>query len=373
VKPKRRILFLVPILHRAGAETQLVVLVNRLPVDRFEKHILSYQPGDDLKSDIDTSDVVTHQLHRRGRLDPNVGREIGRIIDEFAIDIVHCTLQNALLFGYMGRCFSKRKPKLIASIHTTKNANIKLDIADQLVYRPLLKRCEQIWFVSTNQAKLWARKMPFVANRAITIHNGIDLDEFDPSRFQSEGRVLRETLGISENEMVLCCIAGFRAEKMHAVLIDAFARVRAGGRSCRLLLAGTGSLERALRDQVRALNLTESVEFLGSLPDVRSVLAASDSKILVSAAETFSMAMLEAMAMQVPVISTSVGGAAEAIDDGITGLLLKPGNAVELADKIEFILNNEVRRLQMGKMARQVVAEKFSVEQMVAKSAEQLV
>ena len=102
------------------------------------------------------------------------------------------------------------------------------------------------------------------------------------------------------------------------------------------------------------------------------MLAASDCKVLVSAAETFSMAMLEAMAMQVPVITTSVGGAAEAIDDNVTGLLIRPGNAVELAEKIKFILSDDGRRTRMGVKARQVVVEKFSVEQMVMRSAEQM-
>ena len=367
--PRRKVLFIVPLLQRAGAENQLVILLNRLPAEQFDKYLLSYRPGDDLKEDVNTREIGMYELRRKGRLDFDVGREIGKIIDGREIDIVHCTLQNALLFGYMGTRFSKRKPKLITSIHTTRNASIRLDIADQLVYRPLLKRCDQIWFVSTNQAQLWAHKMPFVADKAVTIHNGIDLSEFDPTSFQLAGQALKESLGISENEKVLCCIAGFRPEKLHSVLIDAFSRVRNDGFSCRLLLAGAGPTELALRTQVGALELGGTVEFLGSLADVRSVLAASDCKILVSAAETFSMAMLESMAMQVPVITTSVGGASEAIDDGINGFLVRPGNADELATKIKIILSSDDRRVEMGKKARQVVMEKFSVERMVAKSA----
>ncbi len=137
---KRKVLFIVPVLRRAGAENQLVILLNRLPAEQFDKYLLSYRPGNDLKADVDTSEIVMYELRRKGRLDFDVGREIGKIIDEREIDIVHCTLQNALLFGYMGTRFSKRKPKLITSLHTTRNANIKLDIADQLVYRPLLNK-----------------------------------------------------------------------------------------------------------------------------------------------------------------------------------------------------------------------------------------
>jgi len=369
---KRRVLFLVPLLRRAGAETQLVDLVNRLPSDEFEKHLLSYRSGDDLKSDIDPS-VTFHELERKARLDFGVGKQIGRIIDELEIDVVHCTLQNAVLYGYMGLRFSERMPKLIASIHTTKNASVKLDFADHLVYRPILKRCDQIWFVSTNQAKLWSRKMPFVADKTVTIHNGIDPNHFDPDRFETAGKELRAQLGIAGEDQVLCCIAGFRPEKMHSVLLDAFARVRSDGRRCQLLLAGAGPTEDAVRDQVRALSLEDSVRFLGSLADVRGVLAASDCKVLVSSAETFSIAMLEAMAMQVPVIMTSVGGAEEAIEEGVTGMLIRPGNADELAQRMENVLSDDDWRLQMGKNARQRVLEKFTADKMIAKSARHLV
>jgi len=367
--PRRRVLFIVPLLCRAGAETQLVVLVNRLSNESFDKHLLSYRPGDDLKDDIDLSEVSVHELQRKGRLDLDVARSIGRIIDEHEIDVVHCTLQNALLFGYLGTRYARREVKLVASIHTTKNASIKLDIADRFVYRPLLKRCDAVWFVSSNQASLWVQRMPFLADKAVTVHNGIDVQEFDPTGFKESGNVLRQSLGISAEEGVICSIAGFRSEKMHSVLVAAFAKILAGGSAAHLLLAGAGPLEESLRKQVEDLGLKNSVHFLGSLSDVRSLLAASDCKALVSAAETFSMAMLEAMAMQVPVITTSVGGAAEAIEDGVTGILLEPGDIDALAEAMRWILDDKKRRLRMGEEARRVVVDHFSVEEMVAGSA----
>jgi len=215
--------------------------------------------------------------------------------------------------------------------------------------------------------------MPFLASKAVTIHNGIDLDEFEPSRFQNDGQALRASLGIPEDEPVLCCIAGFRPVKLHSVLIDAFSRIRAKGHSCRLLLAGTGALEQALRDQVRALGLDDGgVEFLGVLSDVRAVLAASDCMLLVSAAETFSMAMLEAMAMEVPVITTSVGGAAEAIDNGVSGFLVRPHDVSELTEKMAELLNDDARRQEMGKRARKAVVEHFSAAKMIELSANSL-
>ena len=66
---KTRVLFVVHGLWRAGAETQLVALVNGLPAEQFEKNILSYRPGDDLKDDVNTGEVEVFEFRRKRRLD----------------------------------------------------------------------------------------------------------------------------------------------------------------------------------------------------------------------------------------------------------------------------------------------------------------
>jgi len=368
---KLRVLFVVHGLWRGGAETQLVKLVNNLPAEQFDKSVFSYRAGDDLNEDI-SSDVEVFKYRRRGRLDLNVGKEIGRIIDKREIDIVHCTMRNALLFAYMGIGFSKRKPKLIAAVHSTKNVNAMVGVMNRLVYRPIMKRCSRVWFVSSTQAEQWIRRMPFLAEKAVIIHNGIDLNEFDPECFRADGQALRESLGIGDDEFVLCSIAGFRPVKLHSVLIDALSRVVQEGYSCRLLLASTGTLEMALREQVNTLGLGSSVQFLGMMPDVRPVLAASDCKLLVSEAETLSMAMLEAMAMQVPVITTTVGGASEAITNGVNGVLVQPHDVDQLAGRIKEVLGDEARRVTMGEAARDAVVNRFNVIKMTADSATSL-
>lgn len=349
-----------------------MTLVNGLPDCQFDKHLLTYRVGDDLRLDTDTSEVKLHEIIGKYKLDPFIGRKIGQIIDEYKIDIVHCTLQNALLYGMMGRFFAKRTTAIVTVIHTTSNVDVKHEIADWLVYRPLLKRCDQIWFVSQKQAQRWINKMPFIKDRCRVIHNGVNLEEYQRDPFIISGRQLREKLGVPKDAKVICAVAGFRPEKLHTVLLDAFLLVQSKGLSCYLLLAGAGSLKDTLQKKVRDLGIEENVLFLGALPDVRSLLAASDCKVLVSAAETLSMAMLEAMAMQVPVITTEIGGASEAIEDGVSGYLIPPGDASGLADTILEILNDDGRRHAMGAEARRNVVEGFGQQGMIKGSAENL-
>lgn len=116
-------------------------------------------------------------------------------------------MRNAMLFGYLGIRYSKRQPKLIAAVHSTKNVNVMVDVMDLLIYKSILKKCAQVWFVSSSQKDRWVRRMPFLARKAITIHNGIDLDEFEPTRFQTQGQALKASLGITEDENVLCLVS----------------------------------------------------------------------------------------------------------------------------------------------------------------------
>jgi len=82
--------------------------------------------------------------------------------------------------------------------------------------------------------------------------------------------------------------------------------------------------------------------------------------------------MLEAMAMKTPVITTTVGGASEAIDDGSSGFLVNPGDATALARTIRLALSDDDRLSRMDEIARRTVEERFSVEKMVARSQDRL-
>ena len=369
---KSRVLFIVPSLKRAGAERQLLDLVNALPAEVFEKHVLTYRENDGLETELNQDTVTLHQLQRGGKIDLTLGREIGKLVDHHQIDVIHCTLQNAMLYGLLGRYFAKSRPVVVVAIHTTKNPDIKHDIADRLIYRPMLRRCEEVWFVSQVQAGTWLEKMQFLRAHSRVVHNGIDLEHYDPKTSRRAGSELRESLGISVDENVVCSIAGLRPEKLHGVLISAIAKVIEGGIACRLLLVGTGPTELQLRRQVDSLGLQNIVHFCGATDDVRPALAASNMMALVSAAETFSMAMLEAMAMEVPVVTTVVGGASEAIVNGENGFLVSPNDACELAATITALFSDKKLRVSVGHRARHTVVERFALSTMARNSASYL-
>ena len=361
-----RVLFVLPSLLRAGAETQVVDLINALDPKQFRKHLLTFEANLDQLDRLDRSQIQFSHRPRRHKFDLSAPREIARIIDEEQIDLVHCSLQIALFMGWLGIKLSKRKPPLILAVHTTVNVSHRDDWFDKYIYQWLMRACRKVIFVCHAQKAYWQAKFPFLQTMSEVIYNGVDADHFDPDKWRGAGDMLRETLTIPRDGRVTCQIAGFRPEKGHAILLGAFVEVLKEVPNAYLILAGDGPLRPAITDMARELGIEGRVRFLGSVADVRPVLAGSDVSVLSSTAvETFSIAMLESMAMQVPMVATDMGGTAEAVLQDETGKIVEPGNCGELAKALASLLKDDVKRREMGLAGRRLVQKKFTRQRMV--------
>jgi glycosyltransferase involved in cell wall biosynthesis len=365
----------VPSLRRAGAETQVIDLVNGLARADGRDHVLCYTPPLDQQNRLNADAVSLTYSPRKGRFDVlSIARRIAAIIDAEAIDIVHCTLQHALMMGFVGRLMARRKPALVAALHTTLNVRAMDDWADRLLYRPMLQRSARVVFVCQAQADYWWARYPELARKSRVIFNGVDTGRFVPAQWREAGEALRESHGIPPKDVLLGCIAGLRPEKGHLLLLRALARVTAAGRGApTLLLAGRGPMQSAIEAEIERLQLGGRVRLLGEIADVRPVLAACNGTVLPSTAvETFSMAMLESMAMGVPVLASDIGGLGEAIDSGVNGRLLPIGDEAAWAAVLAECQGSPDALQSMGEAARRDVSERFSVARMVSDTGQLL-
>ena len=359
---KIRALFMVPALLRGGAETQAIDLINSIDNSRFEKHLLVFEKELDQLERVDQTEVEFHHVVRSGKFDFLFVKKISQIIDAKKIDVIHCTLQISLLYAWLARRISKRKPKLVVAIHTTTNVTKKNELIDQLLYRQLIKSCSNVIFVCHTQMKYWLNKYPELKSKSRVVYNGVDSDYFNPDDFISEGLFLKKKLGIDSNPTI-ACIAGFRREKAHQILLQAFSRLP---ENVHLILAGDGQLRSEIELTINQLGLSNRVHLMGNVDDVRPVLAATDVTVLTSTAvETFSMAMLESMSMSVPMVATDIGGLSEAIIPGETGGLVSPEDVAGLAYALSRYVINREYATSMGSRSRALVVEKFSKSFMV--------
>jgi glycosyltransferase involved in cell wall biosynthesis len=158
---------------------------------------------------------------------------------------------------------------------------------------------------------------------------GIDLDWYRVTpQVRAEADGLRERLGLGGGDVLFAMVAQFEARKNHRLVLQALERL--GRRDLHVAFAGEGQLEAALHEEAEQLGIADRAHFLGAIDDVRPLIAASAATLLPSFREGLSRAVLESLAMGVPVIGSRVRGIAELVEPG-GGTLIDPTDADALA------------------------------------------
>jgi L-malate glycosyltransferase len=159
-------------------------------------------------------------------------------------------------------------------------------------------------------------------------------------------------------------ISNFRPVKRISAVVDVFARVRAQVPAT-LVLVGDGPELDPARQRLRALGLDGDVECAGERLDIVDVLSQADVFLLPSATESFGLAALEAMACEVPVVASRVGGIPEVIDDGVTGFLHPPDDIDGMARSIVRLVSDPALHGRIAAAARRAAVERFSASRIV--------
>ncbi len=230
------------------------------------------------------------------------------------------------------------------------------------VKRVVLRQAERITSLSrfmTLQVK------PYLGNRTIPVDEvpwGVDMDFFHPRYRQSDPS--RFTIGITKL---------FRKKYGHIHLLEAVACLvhQFGIRDLEVVMLGKGGLEEELRAKCRSLRLDAHVRFPGFTFDdttLRDHFARFDVCAMPSIypSETLGVAAIEASAMEIPVIGSRIGGIAEVIDHGVTGLLTEPGDSQSIADGLLKLYRQPELRKKMGAAARRRVCAKYDSDACVA-------
>jgi glycosyltransferase involved in cell wall biosynthesis len=200
--------------------------------------------------------------------------------------------------------------------------------------------------------------------QVVFIPNGIDIE---PKSSPVAGALVRAQLGISAEATVIGSVARLYPQKGHACLLSAFAKVLLEYPEVVLLVVGDGPLRGELEAQASSLNIDGRVRFLGERGDLADVMDALDLYVQASLWEGMSIALMQAMLCEIPVVATSVDGTVEVIDDRDTGYLVKPGDSEALADGILYALRNKDSAREIGKNGAIMVNREFSVRRMVSR------
>ena len=204
------------------------------------------------------------------------------------------------------------------------------------------------------------------AEHILVVPDGVEMP--GPTTPEARERA-RRRWGLSGEETVVVCVGALTAEKGHALLIDAFARLRREVRNCRLVIAGEGRLRAPLEQQARDAGLESAILFAGFVPDVESVYIAGDLFVFPSLEEGAGSSLLRAMAFGLPALALARGGVAEIIEDGGNGILVQEASAGALAWAARGMLGDQELRERLSRAAQETVAARYSAEHMVEDTA----
>jgi N-acetyl-alpha-D-glucosaminyl L-malate synthase BshA len=180
---------------------------------------------------------------------------------------------------------------------------------------------------------------------------------------------LRRTLAPA-NELLLVHVSNFRPVKRPVDCVEIFARVLKQGIKARLVMVGDGSERPNVEHRARCLGVADSCVFVGKQPKIVDYLSASDVLLLPSEQESFGLAALEAMACELPVIASRVGGLPEVVTDGETGFLSEVGDVEKMANDAVRLLADDEFRKGMGQRARESAISRYRTDLIIPRYVE---
>ena len=200
--------------------------------------------------------------------------------------------------------------------------------------------------------------------RAVVIHNAVDLDFFHPG---PGAGFLRSELGLSAEVPLLLTTGQLTSIKGHRHLLEAMAALP--GPAPVLALTSRGPEESDLRDRARRLGLGNRVHFLGFRPRAELPLLMEDADVVVqpSLEEGLPLSVLESMAKGKAIVATAIAGIPEAIEHGVHGLLVPPGDVDALRDAVTWLLGDPGLRRRLGAAARSRAEAEFGLSRLVGR------
>jgi glycosyltransferase involved in cell wall biosynthesis len=288
--------------------------------------------------------IPVHHLGR-GRFDPRIVGDLVALARARGSRVLH-------VHGYAAADFGRLAARAIGAklVLHEHFADPRMPAYQALADRLLRRRTDGAIAVSRSTREFLVKRRFVPADRVRLIWNGAPLDEFAPVPRERALRARRE-LGIPEDALVVGTIGRLNAQKGHRFLVEAAALLLSRRKDTRVLVAGDGDLMGELQGQAAALGIAHRVVFAGHRTDVPDLLGALDVFCISSLYEGTPLALFEAMAAGKAIVSTSVDGCREVLENGVTGVLVPPADPGALADGLDRVLGDDALRDALGRQA----------------------
>lgn len=370
-----KVLHVIKTLGLGGAETNLLNLVRSLNTAKVQCHV-GYSGSGQLREQFRSSGSALTQYARNEHRIKSlttfaIVRRLVRYIRQHQIDIVHTHNFSAHVWGLLASRITGIP--VIEHVHDqryTSRAELIRgfgSIAQYRYARFFRNQADRVVVLTRRSAEEVIRQRLAAPERVVVLRNGIPLSD----RITKGRGTIRQELGIPSNAIVILTCARIEPAKNIQLILRIAAAVKRAVPSLVFVVAGSGSHLDAYRHQCKADGLESLIRLVGYRTDIESLMAASEIFLLPSFLELHSIAVLEALRMQLPVvISSQVGCNDEMIKSGWNGYLCDPYKDHQWITALTDLANSAESRDRIGRNGQATCREQFDIRSTVAKFEE---
>ncbi len=313
--------------------------------------------------------IRAYSIPMRHKLDFGIVTKLRDNIAREKIDIVHTHGVRANLVGRLAARMAG-----VETVVTTVHSLLAQDYPDLFsrLANMIIEKASRgltTHFIAVSGGLQKALVQQGIPEHKITvIYNGLN-----PGLFQKGDGCTgkwREAAGFSPGTPLVAIVGRLHPVKGHRYFLRAAAEILKERTDVHFLVVGSGPERDRLEDYTRKLGISDHVTFTGFVSDVSDLMPDLNLLIVPSLWEGFGLTALEAMAVGVPVVATSVGGLPEIVDHGTTGLLVPPADEAGLTRGIIWMLDHPQEAVEMAAAAKAVVEEKFTASVMARRTEE---
>lgn len=345
------IAFCITELDRGGAERALTKLVLRLDRQAWLPRVFCLGPRGHFTEILEAGGVTVESFNARGALSfPGVLLRLTLALRRFRPRVLQTFLFHGNLLGRLAGRLAQ-VPVIISGIRVAERRSRWYGRLDRWTNGLV----DHNVCVSQGVADFSVQETGLKPHKISVIPNGVDVEQFATAPAAN-----LVPLGISPTQPVVITVGRLEEQKGMTYLLQAAELVLQIRPDCQFLMVGDGHDRAKLEALAASLGISRSVWFLGSRSDVPSLLKASSVFVLASLWEGMPNALLEAMAAGLPVVATAVEGSRELVQPNVTGMLVAPANATELAQAILHVLSTPDDSARFAEAAQQLVGNSFA-------------
>lgn len=355
----QKVLHLLNYLGNGGSEKYIYSLAKKLHGSSCEFHI-AYSVDGPGRSAFEELGISLIQLRMRSPFDLKAAFELKKLCSRLSIDTIHTHFLRENYIAILSKIAGNK-----VSIINTRHMLFENTKGVALANRFFTRFNSSIIAVSRHVMDRLVEE-GISRSKIALIYNGVEPEQWSGPALQD----FRKELGLSEDEVVITSVSRFSPEKGHDFIIDMIRYMKdnadklgLSGKKYRFILAGSGPLHEQIVKKAGSYGLETDILFTGYANNVRDLLKASDIFIAHSSSEALGIAILEAMASGLPVVTTDSGGTSEIVNSQEQdGILVDYGNVQAFAQAVASLINDAELRKSYAEKGLQIVRERFSLD-----------